>query len=80
MTDKEIETLRDLICDKMELISIETSEKYLKIIKEYTTTQISLHSAQCEAKKLNAFKGGVMAFIGAGIAILIEWLKSKLSE
>ena len=68
MDDKEIETLA-------ELISIKTSEKYLNITKEFTETQIALHSAQCEARKYKGLKNLLSGMLGAVIVLLADWIK-----
>jgi len=67
METQEIERLA-------ELISIKTSEKYLKITKEFIDNQISLHSAQCEAKKFTAIKNLVSGILGGIVVGVIIWL------
>lgn len=67
MENKEIERLA-------ELISIKTSEKYLVITKEFIDNQISLHSAQCEAKKFASIKNFVSGILGGAVVGVIIWL------
>ena len=67
MENKEIERLA-------ELISIKTSEKYLKITKEFIDNQIKLHSAQCEAKKFVSIKNFISGILGGIVVGVIIWL------
>ena len=67
MENKEIERLA-------ELISIKTSEKYLAVTKEFIDTQISLHAAQCEAKKFVSVKNFVSGILGGIVVGVIIWL------
>jgi len=67
MENREIERLA-------ELISIKTSEKYLKITKDFVDTQIQLHSARCEAKKFASVKNFVSGILGGIVVGVIIWL------
>lgn len=70
MENKEIERLA-------ELISIKTSEKYLKITKEFIDNQIKLHAAQCEAKKFASIKNFISGILGGIVVGAIIWLIRK---
>lgn len=70
MTEKEIETLA-------ELISIKTADRYLKVTREIIGTELKLHSSTCEVKKYRKVAAAVSAIIGGVIVACVSWFLNK---
>jgi hypothetical protein len=67
MSDKEIETLA-------ELISIKTADRYLVVTKELIAKEIKMHATTCENGKYKRVATAISALIGGGIATLLNML------
>lgn len=63
MSDKEIETLA-------ELISIKTADRYLSVTKELIANSILLHSTTCEKDKYKKVSTAIVALI-SGIVVTV---------
>ena len=68
--DKEVETL-------VELVAIKAAKAAIVEAKEEWEKDISLHSAQCAAKKFKGVKNFICACVGGGIVAVMNWVLKK---
>jgi hypothetical protein len=70
MTDKDIETL-------VELTAMKAAKQAIAEAKEEWAKDITLHTAQCEARRYRGLKNLLSAGVGGGIVAAINWLLQK---